>query len=398
MPERKNALFVIAIMLSCVVIMGELIVTPIFYNIFAAFPDNALAANTIVSGPALMVVIASLLATVLMKRLSKKSIILFGTILFTLCGIAGGIFSSVYLILVSRLFNGLGVGLVNVAAFALIAEVYTDENKRATFMGVFNGVMAGIGAVLSILSGLLAVTLWRESFKLYYLGIPVLVMTAFFLPGGTHESAAEDVSARNTVRRQPLGKTFWTMLGAFAFFSLAYGIIMFFTSTYVAENSLGTEVFAGTLTSLATVGSMVFCLAFGIVYRKFKQSTVLSGYCFAILGFLLLFFFPNRPVALVANVLFGGFYGIVYTYMLTHIPAIIPVERIDDSMGLITATYGIASFLLPYFVSALMSIFNIESITTIFGIGSLFGVLAVITQCIAAAGTKKREGVEENAA
>jgi hypothetical protein len=84
--------------------------------------------------------------------------------------------------------------------------------------------------------------------------------------------------------------------------------------------------------------------------------------------------------------------------MYTHIPAIIPPERIDDSMGIITATYGIASFLLPYLVSALMSIFKIESITTIFGIGSLFGIMAVIAQFIAAAAAKAQEEAIKKAA
>jgi MFS family permease len=388
MSKGKGSFFAIAVMFCNIAIMGELIVTPIFYNIYAAFPNDTFAVNAIVSGPSLMVVLASLLSTVLMKRLSKKSIIIGGGLLFTLCGIAGGIFSNVYVMLIARLLYGLGVGTINVAAVALIAEVYTDEIKRGSFMGIFNAVMAAVGAVFGMASGILATAAWQNSFRLYWLGVPMLFMTIFFLPA--IKPAASGEGGENTpaqaARKAPLGKSFWSMFWAFTLFSLVYSLLMFFTSTYVAENSLGTEAFAGALTSLGTVGSFCFCLAFGLVYRKLKQAAVLPTYFFAILGMGTLFLFPFRTVAIVVCTLFGGFYGIAFTYMYTHCPAIIPEERIDDSVGFITASYGLASFLLPYMVSALMGAGL--GINLIFGIGALVAVPTVIIQFTAFSGKR----------
>jgi NADH:ubiquinone oxidoreductase subunit 4 (subunit M) len=57
---------------------------------------------------------------------------------------------------------------------------------------------------------------------------------------------------------------------------------------------------------------------------------------------------------------------------------IIPEERIGGGIGLMTASYGLAGFLLPYMVSALRG-FGL-GINPIFGIGALVSVLSVILQ------------------
>ena len=90
-------------------------------------------------------------------------------ILFAVSAILGGAVANVYYVLVMRILVGISMGFVNAAAMALIAEVYVDEDKRGTIMGIFNATMAGTGAVISLIAGVFAVRSWNEVFKVYWI-------------------------------------------------------------------------------------------------------------------------------------------------------------------------------------------------------------------------------------
>jgi MFS family permease len=387
MSKGKEAAFVIAAMFCNIAIMGELIVTPIFYNIYAAFPGSGFVVNAIVAGPALMIVAGSLLATLLMKRLSNKKIIILGTVLFGVCGVASGLVSVAYSMLAMRLVYGIGTGFVNTSILALIAQVYDDGSKRASFLGIFNAVMAGIGAALGMVSGILATASWQNSFRLFWLGAPLLILSVFFLPEISPETTEKN-SAEETPRakKAPMGKTFWATLAAFTFFATTFGLFAYFASSYVAENSLGNEAFTGLLISVNTAGSFFCCLAFGLIYKKLKQGSAVLAYIFGVVGMILFWLFPGRALAIVNSALLGGFFGIALTYMYSYCPTIIPPERIGGSMGLITAAFGLAKFLAPYLVSALQRLLHTESITMIFGVGAAFSLAALVIQFATIAG------------
>jgi MFS family permease len=222
----------------------------------------------------------------------------------------------------------------------------------------------------------------------------MLILAAIFLPEIKPRGAEQNPDGETVSRKKaPMGKKFWATLIAFTFFSFTYGIIGFFTSTYVAENSLGTEAYAGLLVSLGTVGSFFFCLAFGLIYRKLGQGSAVPTYIFFIGAMILFWLFPDRIVAIVLSTLAGGAFGVAFTYVYSYCPTVIPETRIGDGMGFITATYGIAGFLLPYIVNAIQKLLRTESITTIFGVGAAFSVVALVIQLVTIAGNRTTKTV-----
>ncbi len=94
----------------------------------------------------------------------QKEILIGAMILFAVSAILGGAVANVYYVLVMRILVGISMGFVNAAAMALIAEVYVDEDKRGTIMGIFNATMAGTGAVISLIGRCICSTFLERSF------------------------------------------------------------------------------------------------------------------------------------------------------------------------------------------------------------------------------------------
>ncbi|MDO4287993.1 MAG: hypothetical protein Q4C55_02285, partial [Eubacterium sp.] len=64
----KVLLFIIAIMLTNIVVMADLAIYVITNDLYTAFPQNVNVVNFIVSGPALILALSSLLTPFMLKK------------------------------------------------------------------------------------------------------------------------------------------------------------------------------------------------------------------------------------------------------------------------------------------------------------------------------------------
>lgn len=388
MSPSRQKLFFITILLTNIVVMGEMVFSPIINNIYETYPNNAFMVNTLISSTSIMMVVTSLVAPSLMKRISKKYILLIGSLLVAICGTLGVAMDSLSYMLVMRSLYGIGIALVNVTAIALIAEFYVDENKRTSVMGYYNAIMALIGAILAVVAGNLAAISWKSVFWAYLSTVPMIIMVFFFIPSIRPDQ--EDVLQENKQGlKEPLGKNFWILLFNYTLFTIAYSALLFFTSTYVAENNLGTPALAGYLNSVGTLGSFTFCLAFGWVYSKLHRYTPIPFYIAAALCNVLLLLYPNRVLALVVCTLYGGIYGSIFSYGYAHSAAVVPSSRINDAVGIVTAAYSIAAFFTTYIVTGLMGLLNTDKFTPIFGFCALLCIIAAGFETIHSLSTRK---------
>ena len=70
--KTKRTLALIAIFFSTLAVMADLAITPVIGMIYGYYPDNMSAVNYIVSGPMLVLVVASLITPLLTRKLNKK--------------------------------------------------------------------------------------------------------------------------------------------------------------------------------------------------------------------------------------------------------------------------------------------------------------------------------------
>ncbi|OFV68947.1 MFS transporter [Acetobacterium wieringae] len=378
MTKLSKVLFLITIMLSSVMIMGELVIVPITYNLFDAFPNDRGVVNTIVSIPMMAMIFSSLLASVLLRKISKKTLLIIGGTMFAVCSILGAAVDNVWYMLVMRIPYGIGIAFVNVAAVALIAEVYSDEKKRAAIMGYYYAFISLSGIVITLVAGSLAVSFWKNAYFTYWSVIPIVIMFVFFLPN--IKPVEQEVKRVQGQKSDPLGSKFWIMIANFIVYNIVYGYAMYFISSYSIENNLGNTAFVGILSAITTLGSFILCATFGQIYKKMVKWTIIPSYALSCISMLTLYLYPSSITVIVACLIMGASYGLAISYSYAHLPLLVPQKRIDDAIGVVTASYSLGNFATSYLVTGIMLVLGTNNVTSVCIVFAGFAVIYTAIQ------------------
>ncbi|NTW73020.1 MAG: MFS transporter [Eubacteriaceae bacterium] len=365
LSKGKMILFLTALFLTNVGIMADMVIVPAIGSFFEVFGDQINLVNFIISGPVLISVISALACGKLIQLFSKKTLLTFGFALFAIGSILGVAIESALYIAAMRALVGVGIGFINVTAMALIAEFFVDESKRSAMIGAFNASMAGVGAVIGLIAGFFAVNSWHSVFKVYWVGVPILIMVILFIPKTLPEKESLD-EYQKPVKKEPIPlKTFGAMCVSMFIWNAIYGVIFFQIAVYVLEKGIGNESLAGLLSSLGTVGSLCACLIFGVTYSKLGRGTIIPSYIVVALGYLTLMTSKNVFVVGLACTLMGAAYGNGFSYFYMRGTVIVPSSQISNSIGIVTAVNGVSFFISTYMVTYLQKLMGVDTLSGI---------------------------------
>ena len=384
MTKGRALLFLISLFLTNVAVMADMVIIPAGNGLYETFQNDA-AVNFILSGPSFIMLFSAMLCGKLMQYLSKKKILVGAMVLFAVSAILGGAVENVYYVLAMRVLVGISMGFVNAAAMALIAEVYVDEDKRGTIMGIFNATMAGTGAVISLIAGVFAVRSWNEVFKVYWIAVPVIVMMLFFIPMTPPEGDQQAGDEEGSHTGSPyLMRQVMLMVSCFAY-NLVYAVIYYQVSVLVAEQGYGNESIAALLSTLGTVGSCILCILFGTLYSKLKRATIIFGYAGLCISYLMLFLASSPVMAGIACTLCGASYGYGFSYFFLRCTVVVPKEKVSSSISMTTAIGGFGMFLSTYACTMLQKILGTTGIVSLLpvaiavsGIGAVLSVICTV--------------------
>ena len=175
MSKSKKTLAVIAIMATALAVMADLAINPVIGLLYQSYPDSMGYINYFISGPMLIVVIASLLTGVVLRKVNKRTVMIAGGVIFAVGAVLGVLVDNFLYMCVMRTLVGVGSGVVNVVAVALIADIYEDETKRAKITGYYNAALSLVGMIFSYIAGILAASgVWQNVFKIYWSAVPML--------------------------------------------------------------------------------------------------------------------------------------------------------------------------------------------------------------------------------
>lgn len=380
MSKNKRTLCLIALMLTNLAVMHDLVVIPVISNLYGEFADHMGAVNYIVSGPALIVVFTSLLASYLCKKLDKKVVLIAGALFFAVGAIFGVVVANPYYMVFMRTLVGIGAGFEQVVAVALIADVYEDENERAKMTGYYNATMSFVGIAYSYVAGILANSgVWQNAFKCYWIAVPMVVFLFLFVPSVKPDDGVKAEQGQKK-EKESLGLRFWVLEISWFIANVLFGAtVLYYVSMYIAENQLGDVAFSGMATSVKQIVGFVLCLFFGAIYSKLKRNTITISYFIAAITLVIMVVAPSAFGAVVIATICGCCYKIIFSYMYAHGFTLVPASRIDDSVAITTAVYGIGSFVSTYFATWIMKLMNTDRITETWIVAAvLFAVLGVI--------------------
>lgn len=386
MSKSRAFLFLAAIFLTNVCTMADMVIIPAVGGLFEAF-NNVTMVNLIITGPALVGVAFCILGGRMADKYNKKVLLVFGFSLFTATSILGASLDNVWYVLILRLFSGgISWGFTSSAALAIVAEVYIDETKRGTVMGWYNAAMAAIGAVLSIVAGLLAVNSWQNAFNTYWISLPILIMVILFVPNLDQakkregpvavDSTADSTAASSGDVKKGIPKLM-SLLAAFFMLGIIYYIIYYQIALYVEATGIGNEAVIGTLSSLGTVGSCIVGLCFGLIFGKLQRATIIPTYFVIAVSFLALYLSTDVYVSAICCTLLGAAWGNAYSYYYVRATIVVPLQLTATAIGAVSATSGVAIFLSTFVASYLQ---------TLLGASSIVGILPFLSGAAAVGG------------
>lgn len=390
MSKTKRTLCLVALMLTNLAVMNDLVVIPVISNLYGEFAEHMGLVNYIVSGPALIIVFTSLLASFLCKKMDKKTVLIIGGVFFTVGSILGVLVVDPYYMAFMRTLVGIGAGICQVVAVSMIADVYEDENERAKATGYYNATMSFVGIAYSYLAGVLANSgAWKNAFMCYWAAIPMLIFLFLFVPSVKPD---KDVQEEKGKQKESLGFRFWALEISWFIANLLFGAtVLYYVAVYVSENLLGDVAFTGMATSVKQIVGFILCLFFGSIYKVLKRHTITVSYFIAAVTLVIMVVSPSKFCAVVIATICGCCYKIVFSYMYAHGFTLVPASRIDDSVGITTAVYGIGTFFSTYFATWLMGVMHTDRATETWMVAAVaFAVLGVV-EIVLTISEKKKE-------
>lgn len=356
--QRRDLLTMVAVFLSAFVTMADFIMYPVLYQLYQAFPADEWAINAMVSLPSWFILAACLLSPKLIDAVGSKPVLVGGIAITLVCGALVPVFPTPIVMVVLRLIAGIGMGCVDTAAPVIINESFDDIEQRNWIMGFYSVAMSALGAVLSMVSGLLAGGGWKASFGTYLICVLPLVTCIFLIPNQRKAAAAEEEMDAVQTDDGKLGAPFWTCVLLFIVFVLCAATVQNYVSFYVEENSLGNEAFTGLLTTIFMVVGALAGLVYGYVFTKLRYRTAAAMYAITGIGMLAMRFFPSPAVACITMGVLGASYVIFTSYVYTHFTEIAPPSRMAFAVGIASGGGYVAVGVLSYVVIGLMAVFG----------------------------------------
>ncbi|MBE6112315.1 MAG: MFS transporter [Peptococcaceae bacterium] len=346
--SRGRSFMASILSLSLLTVMAGAAVAPALGVIQAYFDDsNQLFVQMIVSIPAIFIVITNFFFPKLCKSFGAKTLVTIGLIFYVFGGCLAGAFSNIFLVLLTRAFVGIGVGIIMPLSTGLLAY-YFAPGEQEQLMGYSSAMNQMGGVIATLLSGLLAGISWRASFLVYLMGLISMVLCLIFLPNDNIGGGEEQESSMKTsdVLKQNyryvgamflLMTTFFVYPTNFAMETVKEGLI---PQQYIAVIMAGMDF-------VAFFGGMLFVK----VKSTFGRNTRFVAPLQFLIGYMLLAIVGGWPGVLAGSVCIGFANGAGIPYIISEASMRVGRSAAVTVMPLISAALYLAQFLCPFFVS-----------------------------------------------
>lgn len=262
------------------------------------------------------------------------------------------------LVIASRVLVGIGLGMVNPLAGALVIELFTGK-KRAAYLGIGNLVFFGGGMLYQMLSGGLANIGWNYHFLAYFLTVIPFILVVIFLPepsklrakkGVAVQESDKEPKANEGAPKPPLPAS------VFGYVAIAFIVIMFdmpavfLCSTMLAEGGMGDAGVAGIVSSLFTGGGMIAGAIFAIVYAATKRKVFAVFTLCSAISMFIIFNATSAVVFGVGMILLGVGHIGVFTAAQESGGKASPAVRVGVTNGMMMAAMNLGVFFASYYM------------------------------------------------
>lgn len=324
-------------------------------NIAAAIPlmsktftgQSTSAIETISTIPNLGIIAGIFISSVLVNFLGQKKTVMFGLIVALIFGITPVFSNNYYVVIISRLLLGVGIGLFNSLAISMISDFYGGD-ELSTMMGFQSSVSSLGSSILSFLVGYLIAFGWHATFIIYAIALPIMIIFGLVIPNVENKSVKHEKSVHQKVNLPVI------LISVMTFFIYAFFMVVTVKlADLLTYKNMGTGSQAATILGVFTLVSMTIGFAYGFVHKLLKQYTLVVGFSLMAIGFAILSRAASIANVTIGVVIVGLGFALVIPFIYTIINTIAPKgsENLASSVMLIFTNVGV--FISPTLINYL---------------------------------------------
>lgn len=312
---------------------------------------SAAQVELLVSVPSFSVVAMLLLNSFIDKRLSDRQLIVTGLLLLSSAGIFPFFVQAYPLVLLSRIAFGMGIGLINAKAIAIISQRYQGK-ERVQMLGIRGSMELIGGASCSLLVGQLLKIHWTFAFLIYGFGFVILIMYLLFVPSMEQVEKKQITKRKQVLNKKDLGMILGMALLAGFVICINSSISLRVPLFQVAGKTIESGQSALVLSLEQGIG-IVAGLSFASLIGHFKNRLLLIVMFLLAVCLFGMSVASNLPILILSSVGVGFFYSIILTIIFNRLSESIARNLLNKATAYVLLGCNLGSALSPYVLKLL---------------------------------------------
>lgn len=371
---NRNLQIIFSITLMAV--LGVASITPAFPKIEAELHISAQQAGYLITVFTLPGVFLTPVLGVLADRLGRKKILVPSLLLFGLAGSSCFFMRDFQMLLLFRLFQGIGAAAIGSLNVTLIGDLFEGRDRPAA-MG-YNASVLSIGtASYPAIGGVLATIGWYYPFILPAFAVPIALVVIYSLDAvGASNHQKLSVYLRKAWESIKDKRVIVIFIASVFTFIILYGAYLSYLPFLLDSAFSAPPYLIGLLFSVSSLTTAITSSQVGRLTARYSEKALLKA-AFIIYGISLIVipFTPNLWMLLVPLILFGIAQGLNIPSLQTILTNLAPVENRAAFMSLNGMVLRIGQTLGPVIMGAIFGIFGI---TAVYLVGAAFALVMFV--------------------
>jgi MFS family permease len=336
------------------------------------------SARILITTHSLFVVIFSPIFGVLIDRIGPKKPLITGLALFGLSGGMGLFINDYWLMLFSRALLGVGVAAILTSITVLVFNLYKQGEERNKVMGYRASSQSIGGIIWPLLGGFLGTFSWHYPFSIYFVGIPLCMLTILFVPTTQFElEGTTDEKGITVIRLLRNTPTLFILYGlVFLGMVFLYSLVVFLPQVLTRFDLTSPFQISVFISGMGFVAALT-ALMYGKIRIKLSNNRIISvALVLWAIGFTILSQASTPWLVGLSVTFFGAGQGMLTPTTQLWVGELVPASfrgRITSYLG----SFGLlGQFLSPIILNPLASSFGLDNV--FLGIAVTCGMLLLL--------------------
>ncbi len=316
-PAKAWLILVVVYFLSFMAPVCQFKVPPLASWIIPAYGLDGVTFGYLMSALSIIGFILAIPAAFICKKMGLKKVTALAGVCFVIGAVMAALTTSIAVLYISRLIEGIGIGLIGVSAPTCIS-IWFPEKTRGLALGIWATWMpVGITLMFNLAPAIATVSDYTVVFWIVAL-LSLIALILFVCVYKDPEGVSVDMGVEGSLRdsfKYLKNKYIWFLgIGFIVFNFIQLGVINSFYNTYLEAECGFDAITAGSITSILTIMAIFLQPVVGAITDRFKPAKkriwIVLTYALFIVAFIFAFNVPSMGmVALVIFIAVAGVAG-----------------------------------------------------------------------------------------